>query len=199
MSERQRVHRITLTAEVGSTVAQAIFDNNEPLLESSLGQAIAKRAMYSAILAASRDSLCRIAISRDDHEGVGRLGADSTVLLVPRGQGFELMLLETSFLPVALFKLHGVSELRSAGDRAPTADFAHVSAINSQWRIQMAWKTAGVHEGADLHVLEAADGAWVLELVEGQQTLMPVTPSDVFRALVALLPIDEELVGAQRS
>lgn len=75
-----------------------------------------------------------------------------------------------------------------------TAAAALADGLRRQWQVTAHWAPAKGSSGErSLHVLDTASGLWLVETQPGRLTVLPTTPSAVWRALVVLLPRDNEL------
>lgn len=64
----------------------------------------------------------------------------------------------------------------------------------SRWQVAVRWQPAAGSVGErTVEVIDTANGLWLLGVEAGTLTLVPVTPTEVWRLLVRLLPRDEEL------
>ncbi|GAA1667865.1 hypothetical protein GCM10009765_16530 [Fodinicola feengrottensis] len=83
-----------------------------------------------------------------------------------------------------------------AGEREPTAAAATAlgSGLRQQWRVRVEWAGPdGSPGGRGVRVLDTEAGLWLMEPSVGLAVIWPTTPTAIWRALVCLLPQDNEI------
>ena len=185
---------VALSRDCGQSLVKSALERDVVAVKQLL-QVIADPDLESLCEATILAPQCTVALSRDDREGFGWINGASTVLIVPSEDGYTLMVFPTVCLPLALIRLNDVRP-REDHRRAPLSiDESHsVGTVLCRWRVQIRWvRPDGPRGVTELEVIDAESGYWFIEYIDAEVFLRPISPTEIFRALITLLPLDEEL------
>jgi hypothetical protein len=152
-----------------------------------------------AAVAASR---CELRLERGPRIARGWVAADRATFVAPLPDGrARLRNVPPEFVPEALARLNDLGPRPRAQADAPLAfspaDLAQRIAtwpgLREHWRVAAAWPPGGSRA---VEVVDTDGGLWLVAPGTERVELQPVSPSDVFLLLCALLPDDGELADA---